>query len=250
MKATIRLVLLTALRDRLFTGLIVLLALSAALAVFLGGTALTEQIETAVVFAAGAGRIVLVLGLTIFAALHIQSLFETREVEAILARALSRSNFVVAYWIGIACVAAALAAVFGAGIAMLTSSKLGALWWTGTLIAECIIVMAVAIFAGLMLERATPTVLFTMGFYALARLLGFFVGIREAASDLSAISRIVKWGLDAILLFVPRLDLFAQTQWLVYGARQMELSYVAAQVALFLALILAAASFDLSRKQF
>ncbi len=250
MKAIVRLVILTALRDRLFAGLIALLAMSAALAVFLGSTALTEQIETATVFAAGAGRVVLVLGVTIFAALHIQSLFETREVEAILSRAISRTRFVISYWLSLACVASVLAVIFGVGITMFISLKLGALLWTGTLVAECAIVMAVVMFAGLMLERATPTVLFTMGFYALARLMGFFVGIRETATDISAATGFVKRMLDAVLLFVPRLDLFAQTQWLVYGTGQLDLAYLGAQTALFLILVLAAASYDLGRKQF
>jgi hypothetical protein len=249
-KATIRLVMLTALRDRLFVGLIVLLAMSAALALFLGGTALIEQLETATVFGAGAGRIVLVLGLSIFAGLHIQSLFETREVEAILSRAISRTRFVISYWLGLACVAAVLAAIFSAAILTVTGFKAGALLWAGTLVAECIIVMAVAVFAGLMLERATPTVLFTMGFYALARLMGFFVGIRQTGTDFSIATYLVKWGLDAVLLFIPRLDLFAQTQWLVYGAGQIETTFLATQIALFLALVLAAASYDLGRKQF
>jgi hypothetical protein len=60
----------------------------------------------------------------------------------------------------------------------------------------------------------------------------------------------VKRCLDAVLLFVPRLDLFAQTQWLVYGPGQIELAYLGLQLALFLALVLAAASYDLGRKQF
>lgn len=250
MKAIVRLVILTALRDRLFVGLIALLAMSAASAVFLSGTALTEQVETATVFAAGAGRVVLVLGLTIFAALHIQTLFETREVEAVLSRAISRPRFVVAYWLGLAAVAAALAACFGTAIMLITPLKLGAFLWVCTLIAECIIIMAVVVFAGLMLERATPTVFFTMGFYGLARLMGFFVSIRESATDFSAATAFVKRMLDAILLFIPRLDLFAQTQWLVYGAGQFELAYLALQTALFLTLVLAAASYDLNRKQF
>jgi len=249
-KATIRLVVITAVRDRLFAGLILLLAVSTALSVFLGGTALTEQLETATVFAAGAGRVVLVLGLTIFAALHIQGLFETREIEAVLSRAISRTRFVFAYWLGLACVAVALAAIFGAGILLVANFKAGAVLWAGTLMAECVIVMAVAMFAGLMLERATPTVLFTMGFYALARLMGFFVGIREIATEVSVATTVVKRGLDVVLLFIPRLDLFAQSQWLVYGAARIEWPYLGAQIALFLALVLAASSYDLGRKQF
>lgn len=250
MTATIRLVILTAVRDRLFAGLIALLILSGTLSIFLGSTAITEQLETATVFAAGAGRFVLVLGLTIFAALHIQTLFETREVEAILSRAISRTQFVIAYWLGLACVAGAMAGFFGLLLWGASGFQPGFLLWAATLVAECVVVVAVAMFAGLMMERATPTVLFTMGFYALARLMGFFVGIRETATDFSPATTVVKHSLDLVLLFIPRLDMFAQTQWLVHGVERIDGAFLSAQAVLFVILVIAAASYDLTRKQF
>jgi hypothetical protein len=249
MKATIRLVVMTALRDRLFGGLLGLLAVSTALSVFMGGVAVNEQIQTATVFAAGSGRFILVFGLTIFAAFHIQALFETREVEAILARAISRTGFVVAYWIGLAVLAVILVGLFGIAIAFAAGISAGVFLWMATLVAECVIILGVVIFAGLMLERATSTVLFTLGFYALTRLMGFFVGIRNTVDDNPlnvAITRL----LDIVLLFVPRLDLFAQTRWLIYGPQKADYSFLVLQSGLFLALVLGAAAFDLRRKQF
>ncbi|MBY0511316.1 MAG: hypothetical protein K2P94_14330 [Rhodospirillaceae bacterium] len=249
MKATIRLVVITAFRDRFFSGLFLLLALSTALSIFLAGTALSEQLQMAIAFVAGAGRIVLVLGLTIFAAFHMQALFETREVEAILARAISRAQFVLAYWIGLSVLAIILAGAFAAVLWVIAGATFGTFLWAITLLAECIVVVAVAVFAGLMLERATPTVMFTMGFYALARLMGFFVGIRETVEN-TAVNTVITRGLDVVLLFIPRLDLMAQTQWIIYGPESADVGFLALQVVLFLALVLLAATFDLSRKQF
>ena len=250
MKATVRLVLLTALRDRLFGGLFSLLALSTALSIFMGGASISEQLQLAVVFAAGSGRLILVLGLTIFAAFHIQALFETREVEAILARAISRPRFVLAYWFGFACLATMLAGSFGLVIAFIAGGSAGAFLWAATLVAECLVILGVVIFAGLMLERATVAVFFTLGFYALSRLMGFFVGIRESATDLTPANTAVKHVLDSVLLFIPRLDLFAQTHWIVYAPERMDFLFPVFQSGLFLALVLGAAAFDLSRKQF
>jgi hypothetical protein len=249
MTATIRLVMLTALRDRLFAALFVLLAVTVTLSIFLSGTSISEQLQVAVVFAAGAGRVVLVLGLTIFAAFHIQALFETREVEAILARSISRTRFVIAYWLGLAAVAVIIASTFVLVIVAFAGWSLAALVWAATLVAECVIVLAVVVFGGLMLERATSTVLFTLGFYALARLMGFLVAIRETTTD-SFFSDIIKLGLDGVLLFIPRLDLFAQTQFLIYADSRFDAVFPALQTALFVALVLAAAVFDLRRKQF
>lgn len=250
MKAVIRLVLLTALRDRLLTAMALLLAGSTALSVFLGGTVVTEQLQLSLSFAAAIGRFILVLGLTVFAAFHIQALFESREVEAILARAISRGKFVFSYWLGLCALAGLISGVFAAVIVALAGGAAGSLVWAVSLMAECAIIMAVVVFAGLMLERATSTVMFTLGFYALARLMGYFVGIRTTVDDTSLLTKAVTRGLDIALLFIPRLDLFAQTRWVVYGNAPAEWRFLGAEAPLFLVLVLAAATFDLRRKQF
>jgi len=248
MAATIHWVFLTALRDRLFGGLFVMLALATGISMVLGSSALTERMEMAVSFAAGAGRLILVFGLTIFIAFHIQRMFETREVEAVLSRALSRLQFVFAYWLGFAVLGLFMSAIFAAIILSFSGISSGSLLWAATLMAESTIVVAMAIFAGLMLERATSTVLFTIGFYVFARLAGFFIGIREniAEGGSSIVNRI----LDGVILFIPRLDLFAQTRWLIYEPVANEAAYSAVQALLFLCVILTAAMYDLSRKEF
>jgi hypothetical protein len=249
MKATIRLIMLTALRDRLFAALFVLLAVTVGLSIFLGATSVSEQLQVAVVFAAAIGRLVLVLGLTIFAAFHIQTLFETREIEAVLARSISRTQFVLSYWVGFVASAFVIASIFALAVISFAGWSVAALVWAASLVAECAIVLAVVLFAGLMLERATSTVLFTLGFYALARLMGFLAAIRETTTS-SFLSNIVKISLDGVLLFIPRLDLFAQTQFLIYADSRLDGVFSFVQTALFLALILAASAFDLRRKQF
>jgi hypothetical protein len=203
----------------------------------------------AIVLAAGTGRLILVVGLTVFAAFHIQALLETREIEAILARSISRTGFVISYWLGLSLLAVILTTAFGLLIATATRFTPGAFLWAGTLLAECTIVLAVVLFAALMLERATSAVLFTLGFYALARLMGFFVGIREAV-DPTVVMRVAQRALDFVLLFIPRLDLFAQTRWIVYEPIGQTTRFIGLETPLFLALVLGASVFDLRRKQF
>ncbi|MCC6915371.1 MAG: hypothetical protein IT566_16860 [Rhodospirillaceae bacterium] len=248
MLATVRLVVLTALRNRLFAGLLFALVGATSLSVFLGGTALLEQEQAVVVFAAGAGRVVLVVGLVVFVAFHVQSMIETREVEGILARALARSAFVVGYWSGFALVTCAFVGGLAAALWTVAPSANGIVIWSFSLLLECWIVVAVAIFSGLMLERATSCVIFTLGFYALARLMGLFLGIRDFMADARDI-KASDYVVDALALIMPRLDLFAQTGWLVYG-QNGELLFPFVQGIVFLALVLAASVFDLSRRQF
>src|SRR5581483_5864200 len=97
MKPTIRFVVLTALRDRLFVSLLGLLALVFCVSLYLGGGAVFEKNQMAITFAAGGARAALMLGLTVFVAFHVERIYDTREIEAILARSISRERFVVSY---------------------------------------------------------------------------------------------------------------------------------------------------------
>lgn len=248
MFATARFVVLTALRNRLFIGLIGALIIAGAIGLFLGSTALIEQVQAIVVFAAGAARLVLVLGLVVFVAFHVQNMIETREVEGILARALPRGSFVLGYWLGFATVTLAFVAPLALALWVVAPAGGGILLWGVTLLIECLIVVAVAIFSGLMLERATSCVIFSLGFYTLARLMGLFLSIRDFMPNLTG-NRAFDAVVDALALIVPRLDLFAQTEWLVYGASGQFVAPIL-QGLVFLALVLSAAVFDLTRRQF
>ncbi|MGE3474397.1 MAG: hypothetical protein AB7H70_01185 [Rhodospirillaceae bacterium] len=248
MLATVRLVALTALRNRLFAGLLLALIGATGISIFLGGTALIEQAQAVVVFAAGAGRIVLVAGLVVFVAFHVQSMIETREVEGILARALTRGRFVLGYWLGFGLVTCVFVAGLAATLWIVAPVPGGVPVWAFSLLLECLIVVAVAIFSGLMLERATSCVIFSLGFYALSRLMGLFLGIRDFMPGARE-ARASDYVVDVLALIIPRLDLFAQTGWLVYG-QNGQLLWPFAQGLVFLGLVLAASIFDLTRRQF
>lgn len=250
MIATLKFVLLTALRDRLFAGLFTLVAVGFAMAIYLGDAALVEKGQATVVYAGGAARTILILGLVIFQAFHIQRLYETREIEAVLSRALSRERFIVAYWAGFAVVALLLAAPIIALVMLFQSSFEGAIWWAVSLVLEAFIVIAFAVFAGITMEKAVPAVFATMGFYALSRLMSFFLAI-SASTPAAGINAITVPLSDMMSLLVPRLDLFAQTRWLVYGPGEIDSMLVlVAQAGLYVSLLLFAAMFDLRRKRF
>ncbi len=247
--ATVKLVALTALRDRLFAAVFLALIAVASVSALFGSTALVEKLEMTVTFAAGAARIALILGLVVFVAFHTQRLYETKELEAILSRAISRTGFVLSYWLGFSALSFVFVLAAGLVLWLLVPSPQGALLWTASLLLEALILVAVSVFAGLMLERATSTVFFTLGFYILARLIGFFVGIRLGSPGVGG-TMIFERAIDIIFLFVPRIDLLGQTQWLVYGPEESALMMPVIQCLVFLALVLSAAVFDLRRREF
>ncbi len=83
--------------ERLLVTLLAALGVSAALALFLGGTALVEQREFAAVLAANAARLAVVLALVLFTCCHVRRAFEAGAVDLLLSRPISRRDFVLAH---------------------------------------------------------------------------------------------------------------------------------------------------------
>jgi hypothetical protein len=249
---TIHLVLVTALRDRLFQSLFALLAVVVGMAIFVGGSAVSEPTESVTVFAAGAARIAVVIGLVVFVAFHIERLIETREIEAILSRAIARGSFLFAYWLGLAVVATLVVMPIAIVVAAFSSDLFGSVLWAISIALESIIMIAFVIFCGLTFGRAVPTVFAALGFYALARSLGFLIGFATGQfTPRTGVNSVLNPYVEFLGLALPRLDLFGQSRWLIYGLQDADLFWIfPAQGVVYVALLLLAANYDLSRKQF
>ena len=102
MRTTLAYVLMTAVRDRLFVALAVLLGMVAVVAIFVGDGVVAEPTASRVAYAALAARLVYVLGIVLFVCYQIRRIYESREIDVILSRPLSRTGFVVAYAAGFA----------------------------------------------------------------------------------------------------------------------------------------------------
>lgn len=256
MSTIIRYVLLTAFRDRLFLVLILGLAIAAGLSHFLAKTSMIEVDQMRTVLAAGVTRIILVLGMIVFVAFHIRHAFETREIDVILSRPISRAAMVQAFWTGFAGVSTLLV-VAGAVIVFLSGSREagpGFFLWAGSLLLEIWLVIAIALFTSLLMRSAVASVLVCLGFYVFARMAGYFLLtmhsrllFHEAVNNM-----IAKGVVRGLALFVPRLDFFADTSWLVYEVKNIshtfELFFV--QAAVYIPLLILAAIIDFRRRQF
>lgn len=255
MGTIIRYTLLTALRDWLFVGLFFVVSAAITISMFLASTALVEQQQMAVSYSAGSARLILIGGLIIFVSFHVRRLFENREIEVILSCPISRSTFVIAYWIGFVILGILMAFPLILALKYFTKPHdLGLLYWGSSLVLEIALVMAFAMVSALILRSAVTSVLSSFGFYALARMMGFFTATihsPSAATKNDGFSYLTQFLLEAISVVFPRLDLFGETHWLVYGLSQAENIWVyAVQSAIYIPLLLALAVFDFQRKQF
>lgn len=254
MYTTIRYILLTALRDYLFLGLILAMALATTLSLILGSTAMIEKAAMMASFTAASSRIVLMLGLMIFVCFYIRHSFEQKEIDVLLSRPLSRFQIMLAYWLGFSFVAFLLVL---SGVAMVSFvphlNQNGFFVWSVSLLLESWLVVALALFASFTLRSAVISVLATLGFYTLGRMMAFFLMV--ASSKLQLATQWVTAGIDGIVtgiaLIMPRLDLFSQSDWLVYGLlRPEEAVMVLVQTLIYIPLLLAAATIDFMRKEF
>lgn len=268
----VRYVLTAAMRDRLILTLMLMIGLGAGTSVFLGSASITEQDSFALVFGSGGLRFLSVIGLVLFCCFYVRRAFETKEVEFLLSRPLSRMTFLFSHAFSFALLAVLVAAVVAGAVYFLGKPNPHGLFaWGLSLGVENIIMTVAALFFSMVLSSAAGSALATLGLYVLARLIGMLIGIAHLPPE-NLIFAILNNTLEVISVAVPRLDLMGQTSWLVYGVEGSSgglafaeyatkwshaivetlgvAGFMLAQGVFFIALLLGASAFDFARRQF
>lgn len=254
MQTNIRYILLTALRDFLFLGLILGLLLAVGISSAMGGMAMVEGQAMTLVFSAASARIMLMIGIIVFVAFHVRQAFEQKEIDILISRPLSRFHVMLSYWIGFSVVAFLLVL---AAVTMLSFLPIASLsgygYWSISLLLESVLVVAIALFSAFTLSSAVSSVLAALGLYVAARMMTFFVLTSESRVlfEEGWVNELVRFVIEVSSVVLPRLDLFTQSEWLVYGVTQpMETTLSLIQVLIYIPLLLAAATLDFRRKEF
>jgi ABC-type transport system involved in multi-copper enzyme maturation permease subunit len=254
MGTTFRYLLLTALRDRVFAAIALMLLLIALLASFIGDGALVEEPSAKLTFAGAATRMVYVLGIILFITFHMRRTAENREIDMMLSRPVSRTGLLLAFYLGFA--GLALLLVPFAAIVLRVAGKApldGYLLWIWSLALEGLVVTAIALFFALLISSATAAALASIGLYIFGRMVGSVLGVLTGNwVDLSTPTmKLTSTVFRIVSSVMPRLDLFGQTSWLVYGAQNNALDWTATvQTLIYVPLLLAMAIYDFERKQF
>ena len=95
MLSNIRYVLLTAMRDRLFLGLLAGVLAAAYISGVLGSTAMLEPEQMTLSFTASSARVILMVGIIVFIGFHMRNAFDAREIDVLLSRPISRTSLVL-----------------------------------------------------------------------------------------------------------------------------------------------------------
>ncbi len=253
MKTILHFIFLTAIRDRLFTAIIALLLLIVGITMALSETVMVENAETHLAMSAGLARIVVNMGIALFVCFQVRGLYDSKEIEVMLTRPISRTKLLIGLWLGFACVASLLVLILTAIlIAFNVGGNQDLAIWSGSLLLEGLIVVAISIFAAISNKGFVTSVLICFSFYTLGRLMAFFVATANARITIDLwLHRIMRYVIDAISVVMPRLDMFADTDWLIYGVQDYHsILFFTAQAAIFIPFMIAVALFDFKKKQF
>jgi hypothetical protein len=246
---------LTAIRDRFPIAILAALIVAIALSVLVAGSTLSEGQQAGLAYGGEFIRAVLVLGLVTFVCFHVRRLHDTREIEAILTRPISRTAFVIAYYAAFSVLAGLLAAItVPMLVAALGAHGWGVLEWGASMVLEVWIVCALSLFCAMALESATAAVMVALGFYVLGRTAQFFLAIALSnlgVSENEGINITFRSTISVIASIMPRLDLFGQSRWLVYGpGGGWGVEILLLQTAIYVPLLLFATARDLHVRKF
>ncbi|HAJ89825.1 MAG TPA: hypothetical protein DCM27_02240 [Rhodospirillaceae bacterium] len=254
----IKYILMAAVRDKLLWGIAAMSILGICLSIFSGSAAVVEQNQFILTYMAGGLRIIALLGLTLFTIFYVRRSFDSRDVEFLLTRPISKLSFIFSHVIAFSI----LTVVSGLFISVIMSvvayhydvHSSFYLWCFGITF-ELMIVVNVAFFFSMVLSSPVTAGMATFGFYMLARLMGQLLSILHHTPHPVSTQDYIMNGLghlvSVISVIFPRLDLLAQTSWLIYGGgRFSDWIFIVAQGVAFLSLASVATLIDLRRRQF
>jgi hypothetical protein len=241
-------------RDWLFIGLFLAIFSTFAVSNMIGFTATTEKFSMQLVIFAGITRIILVCGMIVFICFHISRAFENREISFILSKNISREKFIFSYWLGFNIIS--LVFILQTALTIVIFSKYsfaGLLEWLLSVVFELMIISTFSILTTLILGSAVFSVFLSSGFYLISRLMGFFINVQTLNSKniiYDVFLSVIKFLIKFISSIIPRLDLFGQTKWLIYGPDTNMLYVMLAQFTIYISIMFMMAFYDFKRKEF
>ncbi len=244
-----RYTLIEALRNRLLRLSMLGLFAGIGLSIFLGRIAITDSIRVGLGVEAALFRLFAVFSTCIFVLSGMLREYHDKGLEFLLAMDMSRSTYFFGKFLGYAGCALFLALLYSAPL-LYGGGFASVLAWGISLFLELSMMVAVSLFFALAFSQMPSALAAVAGFYLISRSMGTLLLIMNgplATRDLTGNL------LDAALLgvgwFLPRLDAFTRTSWLLHVRPTLhDLQVVFVQAAIYLVLISSAALYDFYRK--
>lgn len=269
--ALIKYVLTAARRDKLMMTLLMMTAIGVISSMFLGTAAVIEEQQFSMVFGAGALRFLGVMGVVLFTAFHMRRSFDSKEVEFLLSRPVSRMSFLMSHAFAFVLLSILIGCIMMCAQYVLGNVKIQyLLFWGYSIILEYSVIAVVTLFFSMVLNSAAGAALASLGVYVLGRMSGTLLGIADLPPE-NVLDQMLSYLMETISILLPRLDMMGQSSWLIYGVdaeqvvhygrsaqtvsyKMVEtfgvLGFISIQSLIFMALVLCAAFHDFTKKQF
>ncbi len=243
--------LLEAARNRMLYLVALILAVALAFALFLKQVAITESNEIQIAFLASMLRLAAVFVVAAFIIVSQVREANDKVMDLLLTRDLSRAEYLFGKLFGYLAAALLLAILFMLPLCFFAPVN-RALTWGLSLFFELSIVAALSLFCVLTFNQTVGSLAAVAGFYALSRSMAALqiIGASRVGEGHLWIDNIANYVLEVIAFFLPRLDLFTQTGWLLSQGTPLNAPWLVAQSVIYVALLSFAALFDLRRKNF
>jgi ABC-type transport system involved in multi-copper enzyme maturation permease subunit len=267
-----RFTLLEALRTRLLWIVLIIFALLSLGSVFVQHIAVTESDRIQVGFLAASTRIAGMLVLSLHLAGSMAREFNDKIVDLLLSLALPRAGYYLGKFLGFAAIAVAIAAL--ATLTILAVASLGLIWgklvthsssstlaalvsspalalWGVSLAMELTLIAALTLFCVITFAQIMPAISFVIAFYMLARSITAvrLLSTSQLLAPNDWNNRVIARLVDALAWFLPDLDRFTSTGWLVEQSGTLAtVGLNGVQTLIYGSLLLGAGVFDLYRK--
>ena len=130
MNSILKYILLTAVRDRLYVGLFIIILAAFGISSALGNASLLEKSQATISYISGSTRMIFAIGMILFVCFYVRKSFDNREVEFILSKSISRHNFIFAYIFGFFIVALLIILPLSLALFLIKANKIGLFYWT------------------------------------------------------------------------------------------------------------------------
>jgi ABC-type transport system involved in multi-copper enzyme maturation permease subunit len=241
-----------ALRNRLLWLIGLFLLAGFLLVEFIGEVAITETVQFQSGFLGALLRISAVLIMSLFVISSMVREFNDKGMELVLSLPMTRATYLAGKLLGYALLALLTALLFSLILLIYAPADQVAVWGV-SLGFELLIVTAFSVLCLLSFTHVTPALSAVMAFYFLSRVItGLQLMSYGTFMETETFSQqVVQWLVAGLAFVLPDLNRFTQSDWLVYHtAEWTSLLPLAGQSFVYLTLLMAAALFDLYRKNF
>ena len=250
MKGIILQILCAFKRDAVFFGTTLLVVCCAGFSIFLGSNAVVESEEAKIVYTAGFSRVAIILGFIIFVSFYIKRMFENHEMEVILSHAISRTQVLIAFFIGFALTLFTLILPVSVILILIGCKCLNVVVWSISIYFEGLLTLGFVLCCALIVRSFVHTLTACFMMYLIGRVIGSFVAYLSLSSSIT-ITAVLGSVLKILSVFIPRLDLFGKTSWLIYGDYTLtSFLLMMSQIAIFSCIFLCIACIDFKKKEF